>query len=265
MLHVLPLLPLSLVTSTFLPSSSPALMVPAARRSATAAVRLDLGGDRRIFEEERIESIKAGVCSSTAGSVASAPVKMSGLLSSKGATMATALSQWQFSTGALAIELFLFGVVYRCTVRNDDNPMLKQGCIGAFALIRALSSMQVTKLWTPDMWLQLGIYFGESFIAFAFAAAALEFAWDKGWGHRLTYLPNWTINDSRRLGFFRGLDQIDRSNMRRGPGRGPGFEMNPRGSLDDPWSYYGASREPTDPRGYREGRRIYRAEDPVIR
>ena len=73
MLHVLPLLPLSLVTSTFLPSSSPALMVPAARRSATAAVRLDLGGDRRIFEEERIESIKAGVCSSTAGSVASAP------------------------------------------------------------------------------------------------------------------------------------------------------------------------------------------------
>ena len=260
MLPLLPLLPLSLVTSTFLPSSSPALMVPAARRSATASVRLQTGGDRRVFEEERIESIKAGVCSATAGSVASAPVKMSGLLSSKGMTVANALSQWQFSTGALGIELFLFGVIYRCTVRNDDNVMLKQGCIGGFALIRALASMQVTKLWTPEMWLQLGIYFGESFIAFAFAAAALEFAWDKGWGTRLTYLPNWTLNDSRRYGFFRGLDRLDRAGRRGSP-----FEVNPRGSLDDPWSYYGESREPSDPRGYREARRVYRAEDPVIR
>ena len=260
MLPLLPLLPLSLVTSTFLPSSSPALMVPAARRSATASVRLQTGGDRRVFEEERIESIKAGVCSATAGSVASAPVKMSGLLSSKGMTVANALSQWQFSTGALGIELFLFGVIYRCTVRNDDNVMLKQGCIGGFALIRALASMQVTKLWTPEMWLQLGIYFGESFIAFAFAAAALEFAWDKGWGTRLNYVPGMYYGSSnRRYNNYRSRGGVVRR-----------YDANPRGDIDDAWGYYGESRE--DAGGYASSRRYSsayrpssRLEDPVIR
>jgi hypothetical protein len=34
--------------------------------------------------------------------------------------------------------------VYRYAVRDDDNPMLNQGVIGAFVLARTLSAIQVS-------------------------------------------------------------------------------------------------------------------------
>ena len=53
------------------------------------------------------------------------------------------LPQWEFDTDSNAIEGALFGVVYRYCVREDSNPQLKQGCIGAFVLTRALPQVQV--------------------------------------------------------------------------------------------------------------------------
>ena len=107
--------------------------------------------------------------------------------------------QWEFATDTLVVQLLLFGVVYRYAVRSDDNEQLKQGAVGAFALVRTLSSVQVGDQCSAiplncgaplgyldwDMLLQLGAYFGESALAFGGAAFALETAWNKGWAARI--------------------------------------------------------------------------------
>ena len=147
--------------------------------------------------EERIESGKAGAIAAVSGSLASAPAA---LLASSAFT-----PQWEFSTDALAVSLLLFGVVYRYAVRSDDNDQLKQGAVGAFALVRTLSSVRVDGQCTAiplncgaplgyldwDMLLQLGAYFGESALAFGGAAFAFEVCWSKGWAAKIpaTGLP----------------------------------------------------------------------------
>ena len=141
--------------------------------------------------EERAESGKAAAIAAIAGSICATPAA---LLASNAFS-----AQWEFSTDALAVQLFLFGVVYRYATRSDDNDMLKQGAVGAFALTRTLSSVQVGAQCTAlplscgaplsyldwDMLLQLGAYFGESALAFGGAAFALEQCWDRGWASRL--------------------------------------------------------------------------------
>jgi hypothetical protein len=117
--------------------------------------------------EERTESGKAGIVSAITGSLCAAPAA---LLAPDAFT-----APWEFSTDALAVQLLLFGVVYRCArepskyplllcspnslslsldkaswcsfpssfadaVRSDDNAQLKQGAAGAFLLTRTLSS-----------------------------------------------------------------------------------------------------------------------------
>lgn len=79
--------------------------------------------------DERLESAKAGLLSAFSGSVASAPLS---LLLSAG----TLSAQWEFASDALALQLLLFGVVYRYAVRNDDSMQLKQGAVGAFVVTR---------------------------------------------------------------------------------------------------------------------------------
>ena len=146
---------------------------------------------RLALAEERTESAKAGVIAAVCGSVCSAPAA---LVSTIAFT-----PQWEFATDALALQLALFGVVYRYAVRTDKNEQLQQGAVGAFALVRTLSSVQVGSQCSAlplncgppigyldwDMLLQLGAYFGESALAFGGAAFALEFAWSKGWAKRL--------------------------------------------------------------------------------
>lgn len=145
-----------------------------------------------------MESGKAGAIAALSGSVLAAPAA---LLASN-----AFMPQWEFATDALAVQLALFGVVYRYAVRSDENEQLKQGAVGAFALVRTLSSVQVGSQCSAlplncgpplgyldwDMLAQLGGYFGESALAFGGAAAALEFCWNKGWAARLpaTGLPN---------------------------------------------------------------------------
>lgn len=172
------MLALCIVASAFLPlpSSSPAL--PAVRRAPTASVQLSLA-------EERVESFKAGAITAVIGSMASAPVKASALLASSKASSTMFTAQWEFCTYALFVQLFLFGVCYRCIMRDDDNDMLRQGAVGAAALCRALSLTQVKEMWSPDMWLTIFTYFGESMLVFGVASAALEFAWNRGYAFRL--------------------------------------------------------------------------------
>jgi hypothetical protein len=95
----------------------------------------------------------------------------------------------------LALESALFGIVYRYAVRQDSNSNLKDGVTGAFTLVRALSMVRTS----PDciaiplrcgeplsyldwaMLASLGTGLLTSFVAFGFAAASLETAFQEGW------------------------------------------------------------------------------------
>eukprot|EP00965_Chrysotila_dentata_P016237 537313-Pleurochrysis_carterae.AAC.1 len=109
--------------------------------------------------EERIESVKVGFVSLLSGSVLMAPLA----LLEPGAFSA----QWELAHDMLPLMLGLFGIVYRYAVRSDENDMLKQvfchtvkctrkagtvraccllsmGVVGAFAITRSLSALQVS-------------------------------------------------------------------------------------------------------------------------
>ena len=156
------LLALTLVSSRGLTSPTAPVFASPLR---CAGVRCSDPERKAVFSEERSESVKAGGIASLTGTMASAPVKASAVLATL-PVKATALASWQISTCVFAVQLFLFGIVYRCTVRCDDNDALRQGAVGAAALCRALGLMQTNNAWTGDMWLQLGLSFGESALAF---------------------------------------------------------------------------------------------------
>ena len=141
---------------------SPSAAVPSPRLPATArrvtTVRLSLS-------HERIESVKACAIAACSGTVASAPIKLSMLSASK---------LWGVSSGVLAVQLALFGVVYRCAVRCDDSSALRQGAVAAAALCRALSTLPLSMkdMMKDETLLQFLAHFGENAIAFGFAARA---------------------------------------------------------------------------------------------
>jgi hypothetical protein len=90
---------------------------------------------------QRLESVKAAVIGALSGGFAVTPVAF--LHSWMGGGQV--LAQWEFVTDMSSIEAALFAIVYRYAVRqNDDNPMLNQGVVGAFALVRTLSDIKVS-------------------------------------------------------------------------------------------------------------------------
>mmetsp|Transcript_10586 Transcript_10586/g.17059 ORF Transcript_10586/g.17059 Transcript_10586/m.17059 type:complete len:239 (+) Transcript_10586:121-837(+) len=159
-----------------------AMMTTRGKKWATRTTR---NGD---FDEnlERFESIKSAVVGAIVGSIASAPIA---LLSPNRLT-----AQWEFDHDALALSLALSALVYRYAVREDPNPMLKQGVVGAFAITRILALLQVSNVCTSlplscgaplgiADWNMIGrglFIAAESFIAFGAVAVALEILFDRG-------------------------------------------------------------------------------------
>lgn len=139
---------------------------------------------------QRIESTKAVVVGAVAGGVALTPFSaVHDIWLDGGVHVQNGLAQWEFDTDMGSIEAALFAIVYRYCVREDDNPMLKQGVIGAFALVRILSKIQVPTYCSAvplscgeplgyfdwDM-LSQAFYTGiESVALFGAAAAAMEY------------------------------------------------------------------------------------------
>uniref|UniRef100_A0A7S2X6P8 Uncharacterized protein n=1 Tax=Lotharella oceanica TaxID=641309 RepID=A0A7S2X6P8_9EUKA len=135
---------------------------------------------------ERLESVKAGIVGALAGSLAAAPIA---LLSPNRLS-----PQWEFDHDGLAACLALSALVYRYAVRNDENPMLKQGAVGAFAIARTLSLLRVSEQCSslplscgPPLgfadWAMIaqGLFIAlESFAAFGGMALTLEVLFDKG-------------------------------------------------------------------------------------
>lgn len=117
------------------PSSSPSRQPPAAATSASS----------KFDTLQRLESLKAAVLGAVVGGVAVTPVAflhccVAALLSDY-----PLLSQWEFTVDTSSLEAALFAIVYRYAVRRgDDNPMLNQGVVGAFVLVRTLSNVHVS-------------------------------------------------------------------------------------------------------------------------
>lgn len=137
------------------------------------------------LEEDRLESAKAGGAALIFGSLAFAPAA---LLEPSHFT-----PQWELACDSLALMLALFGVTYRYAARTDENAMLKQGVVGAFALTRTLAALQAAPQCTAmplqcgpplgyfswDM-ISQGVFLGiESFLAFGGAALAIEWLSDR--------------------------------------------------------------------------------------
>lgn len=93
---------------------------------------------------ERIESVKSGGIAALAGAGVSAvglvlDAELHDLLGS--ATLANGtLGIVRIAIGTVCA--FLFGVTYRYIVRQDKNPHLRSGAVGAFALTRGLSQLE---------------------------------------------------------------------------------------------------------------------------
>ena len=88
---------------------------------------------------QRLESVKCLAIGGISGSVGFAPI---GFLHDF-VIEHSSLAQWEFDTDMAAIQGGLFAIVYRYCVRQDTNPQLNQGVIGAFVLTRTLSSIHV--------------------------------------------------------------------------------------------------------------------------
>ena len=98
--------------------------------------------DNKFDIAQRIESLKSVVLGAVSGGIAVTPIAyVHYVLTSDIANTA----QWEFVTDMSSLQAALFAIVYRYAVRaNDNNPMLNQGVVGAFVVVRTLSNIQVT-------------------------------------------------------------------------------------------------------------------------
>mmetsp|Transcript_22301 Transcript_22301/g.75053 ORF Transcript_22301/g.75053 Transcript_22301/m.75053 type:complete len:220 (+) Transcript_22301:1419-2078(+) len=90
---------------------------------------------------QRLESGKAAAIGALSGAVAGAPFAY--------VAAAGRVAQWEFDVDMLSLSCALFAITYRYAVREDDNPMLRLGVVGAFAIVRALPTVRVSDGCTP--------------------------------------------------------------------------------------------------------------------
>ena len=90
------------------------------------------------MNEQRIESGKALVAGALVGSLSIAPLTYFHYSD-------YSMAQFELATDMAAIQAGLFAITYRYVSRKgDNNPMLSQGAVGAFAIVRTLSNIQAS-------------------------------------------------------------------------------------------------------------------------
>jgi hypothetical protein len=143
--------------------------------------------DASLTVEERIESVKAGAVGAIALGLAFAGfsllhvVGQQTLLAMSEESLIYGVGIEGLVSGAIALlSGFLFGVTYRYIVREDRNPHLKSGAVGAFGLYRGLSQADVGVLLHGNPWL-LGLLVGESMIMVAIAQVILDKCIQQQW------------------------------------------------------------------------------------
>ena len=104
------------------------------------------------MDPERIESIKAGGLSALSGAIACTLLILLTATSWTTGSVSVWITQIVYPAEIVHIAVvtvcaFLFGVTYRYVIRQDRNPHLRSGAVGAFALTRSLSQLENTD-WT---------------------------------------------------------------------------------------------------------------------
>lgn len=174
----------------------PAFLVNIRVNSSTGIQKLQMtlndDNNNKFGMQQRIDSGKSLVLGAIVGSLASAPVSfVHDVLLEADASLA----QWEFDTDAAALTGGLFAIVYRYCIRQDENPQLQQGVIGAFAILRTLSRLRIPGYCTAiplncgeplgifdwDVLSQLAVNGLESALLFGFAALAIDIALEKGY------------------------------------------------------------------------------------
>lgn len=135
---------------------------------------------------ERWQSLKAG----TLGAIVAALmfgilVQLNSVASAQMGGL-TGLPTWEngvllIADGAIAkLSGFLFAVTYRYIMRQDQNPHLKSGAVGAFGLVRGLALVELG-LQTQASPLVLVALVVESFLLFGGVRFVLDWAIAQGW------------------------------------------------------------------------------------
>ena len=127
--------------------------------------------------QERLESLKAGGLSGAVAAAVALGLTLLNTLLGQGPAALIPVN-----LGAAAISGALFGVTYRYIVRQDGNPQLAAGAVGAFGLVRGLAQLEV-RLSQPPIppvwWLALTLV--ESLLLFALIKTLLQVALTRGW------------------------------------------------------------------------------------
>lgn len=156
-----------------------------------AVVEQDETDDAKFGFGARIESVKCVVAGALSGGIAVAPASLINDCIFRGQSVA----QWEFDTDMGALEGALFAIVYRYCIREDTNPQLKDGVVGAFFLTRTLTRIKVPTYCSSvplycgpplgyldwNMLSQIAINGAESAILFSAAASGMEYCFKKGY------------------------------------------------------------------------------------
>ncbi|MEO1508266.1 MAG: hypothetical protein AAFU84_11510 [Cyanobacteria bacterium J06633_23] len=136
-----------------------------------------------VMDPERIESVKAGTVAAIIGTAISFVfVVFDTWLMGQGFTQAWLLHAIQRLAVAV-VCCFLFGVTYRYIVRQDPNPHLKSGAVGAFALTRSLGQLETLELsaLSMDQALPIALPIAESFGLFLTVRLVLDWGLKQQW------------------------------------------------------------------------------------
>lgn len=130
-----------------------------------------------VSNKERIESVKAGILSGGAFTLAYGVVL---LVHHYTWTVTPEGFNLLFKVAIAFVSGFLFGVTYRYIVRTEQNSHLKDGAVLAFGLVRGLGTTEVSQFLSQDIWV-LGIVGVESLLCFAVARFFLDLALQYHW------------------------------------------------------------------------------------
>ncbi len=140
----------------------------------------------RSLQEERIESIKAGLLSSAAFTLAYMVVALinhfwlAGISPQLTSLQSTTTAEFLLKLAVCCLSGFLFGIAYRYIVRSDHNSHLSEGAVLAFGLVRGLATVEVTSNLLANLYF-LTILTIESLICFGIARFILDFALHQSW------------------------------------------------------------------------------------
>ena len=134
-----------------------------------------------ILVSERIESVKAGLVTAIAFTVADLlAILLNNLLFVNWGIQFRLLQVTSQLDSLITIAIalvsgFLFGVTYRYIIRGDRNSHLKDGAVMAFGLVRGLALLEATVSKSDQFW-SLAILIIEGILSFAIARYCLDFA-----------------------------------------------------------------------------------------